>query len=325
MAANLDEWQLKLEGYFENLAEHRKLSNLKIFALEHGLPETVINEIATLLRNEFEERGSRPLDKHWLLWVIYATEQGYQYDGKEYWPSFEIKLPNWNVHNRNRKLISLWFNRFQDTYNGVVPSGAWAEFYCNISGPTTHAVLPLFLRNQFIKRLHKFRYDLKGLNEFNPMSIGRFMAENAYGVSKRLAKFFKNEELVGRIAFAILRPEESKIICDEQLLDVTLNRIVNDLKLSSVGNLRNETSRALTEEFKNISKSKASNTSGDSYASDDLTERSNRPSIRPELRLRRRVHDTWGLFIEIPSFKALADIDEKIHDFLLCARVIIDD
>ena len=87
MSSSLDEWQARLEQHFEALAKSRSDSDLDIFALEHGLNETAVDEISVQLCLRLKN-GLR-LSPHWLLWIIYLTEHGYQYKGDEYWPSFE--------------------------------------------------------------------------------------------------------------------------------------------------------------------------------------------------------------------------------------------
>src|SRR6202035_977905 len=134
MPMPLDAWQSRLEDHFGKLAESRSGSGFPIFALEHGLDHAELDEIGDLLRSELAT-GKR-LSPRWLLWVVYATEQGYGYDGTEYWISFEENTPYWRGYAGARRLRS-FFSEFQKSYNGVIPSGPWADYFCNISGPIT--------------------------------------------------------------------------------------------------------------------------------------------------------------------------------------------
>ena len=77
---------------FESLARFREGSGFQVFAIEHGLGENEIEEMLSLLRQSLRSRPS--LSSHWLLWVIYATELGYSYEGDEYWPSLRGRPPS---------------------------------------------------------------------------------------------------------------------------------------------------------------------------------------------------------------------------------------
>ena len=95
MPTPLDEWQQRLESHFEQLAAARAYSDFPLFALEHGLTEDEFDEITHLLHAQLTD-GWR-LGRHWLVWVVYATELGYDYDGDEYWLSFEQRTPLWRA------------------------------------------------------------------------------------------------------------------------------------------------------------------------------------------------------------------------------------
>lgn len=90
MPMPLQEWQRR---HFTHLSSTRPHSDFPLFVLEHGLSEAEFQEISELLRS----RLALGLDwePHWLLWVVYATELGYDYDGDEYWRSFELRTPRW--------------------------------------------------------------------------------------------------------------------------------------------------------------------------------------------------------------------------------------
>jgi len=97
-----------------------------VFALEHDLskPEFEAASAALLARL----RGGQLLEAHWLMWVVYAAELGYDFDGEEYWQSFEQRTPRW-VTFGNRDLVRTWFRRFHREFAGVEPSGTWAGHF----------------------------------------------------------------------------------------------------------------------------------------------------------------------------------------------------
>src|SRR5260370_36776324 len=93
MPLSLDEWHEYVELHFEELARARHSSGYPLFALEHNLSQEDLDAIGALLKVRLTEGAWLP--RHWLLWVVYATELGYDYDGAEYWTSFEDRTPRW--------------------------------------------------------------------------------------------------------------------------------------------------------------------------------------------------------------------------------------
>ena len=200
MSSSLDEWQIRLEQHFEALAKSRSESGLDIFALEHGLDEDALDEIAAKLRLRL--KNNLRLSPHWLVWVVYSTEHGYRYEGDEYWPPFESQTPGWD--GKKRYQLAQWFKKFQRTYRGVVPTGRWADHFSIISRPITHAILPKYLQNQFARTLYYQRHRLIGLTALDAGDIGRRLAGNADHVSNRFQEFLQQEGLTGRIVLALL-------------------------------------------------------------------------------------------------------------------------
>jgi hypothetical protein len=135
----LEKWQQRLEEHFSRLASTKAASAIPLFALEHGLNEDELREVGSLLRERLS-LGLR-LEPHWLLWVVYATEIGYIYDGEEYWNTFEELTPRWSDRG-SRSQLRFWFEKFRTKFSAVTPSGPWAEWFSIIAWPITHAVLP---------------------------------------------------------------------------------------------------------------------------------------------------------------------------------------
>ena len=119
----LREWQERLERHFEPLARLREGSGFPVFALEHDLSGEEVEEIGSLLRSYL--RKELPIRRYWLPWAIYAAECGYGYDGAEYWVSFGESLPEWSV--RDREELRTCFRKFQQAYDGVLPSGPMGQ------------------------------------------------------------------------------------------------------------------------------------------------------------------------------------------------------
>lgn len=128
----LDHLQRTLETRFEQLSAERA-ENRRIFALEHDHPIDM-GELATELSKQV--RYGTPDARHWLVWVVFATEVGYSYAGAEYWQTFGNRLPAWRQYadnSRNRSQIRVWFRQFSRKYRGVRPSGTWAHQFSIIA------------------------------------------------------------------------------------------------------------------------------------------------------------------------------------------------
>lgn len=199
----LETWQDRLERHFESLARERSQSSFPIFALEHGLSQSELQEISALLRSR--RKAGLPVSPHWLLWVIYATERGYGYAGDEYWQSFEEQTPGWEFNDRYR--IGPWFSKFRKAYSGVVPSGLWATHFRIIAWPITHAILPQYLQRHFARALYDLRFQFASLQNPEPAAAGRLLAASAHNASTRFNEFLQQEELTGRIALALIGKE----------------------------------------------------------------------------------------------------------------------
>ncbi|KPM17701.1 hypothetical protein [Citromicrobium sp. WPS32] len=319
MPEPLEKWQEHLEGHFSALAATRARSGLPIFALEHGLTESELEEIATQLKSRVRS-GSR-LAPHWLLWAIYSAERGYAYAGGEYWHSFEAATPGWEYADRYK--LAGWFKKFQQRYNGVVPSGPWAEQFRIIAWPITHAVLPRYLQRHFAKLLYELRFSLASLTSIDPSNIGRLVATNAHG-SARFDEFLQQEELVGRIVLALLHrdPREG----EEPLLPSTLDRITTDLE--RVRNARDwlrETGRVVSDRFRGIASGSSPRPGSPCQSDGGQSDQQTRPpDIKPRLLLRFVGDDAWSLMLDVPSFKSLATLDADILQFLRRTRCTLN-
>ena len=293
---------------------NRSASNFHIFALEHGLDTDEIAEISTQLRSRLKSR--KRLNRHWLLWVIYSTEHGYQYMGHEYWPSFETQTPWWDGGNRNQ--LARWFKRFQDTFDGVVPTGRWANYFRIISRPITHAILPKYLQYQFARALYDSRYHLASLTSLDPGTVGRVLARRADHASTRFEEFLQQEELTGRIVLALLR--EPSVGTSEPIYPPTLERIVNDL--DEVRNARDwlgETRQQVKDRFTGIGRGLRRD--GGPLPDRDGPDRGlPQLHVRPKVYLSHRGSGKWVAWADIPSFKSMASLSAEYRSFMRRTR-----
>ena len=305
--------QQRVEGHFDALNRIRSASGFPVFALENGLDATSSEQVQSMLRSTLS--GRRPSSRHWLLWVIYATEIGYDYQGDEYWNSFEEQTPGWEYQHRTK--IKTWFRKFQKTYGGIVPSGPWAEHFSIISWPITHAILPLCFQRQFAKLLYDLRFQLVSRTTLDARSIGRLLAVHASHTSTRFKVFLEQEELTGQIVAALLGGEsvEGKLIHPP-----TLERIVTDLeRIRAAHEWLKETRRVISDRFKGIGRG----TGPVILRPIDGQRRRldiSHLAIQPNLLLRHAGADTWSIFLEIKSFRPVAALGAEIRSFMESTR-----
>ena len=317
MPMSLQEWQKRLERHFTQLASTRSHLDSPLFALEHGLSEEEFKEISELLRS----RLALGLDwePHWLLWVVYATELGYDYDGDEYWHSFEQRTPRWRDRG-SRNQLRTWFSRFGTTYHGVKPSGPWAEWFSIIAWPITHAILPKYLQWHFAKTLYNLRYRLASLDALSPNAIGQLLASNAWEASSRFREFLQQEELAGRIVLALLSDRE--VEGQSPIFPQTLERLVSDLeRVQSAREWLQETRRFVADRMKGAGREAVGTwTSPETEDSRGRREAQTVLRLRPTLVLRRSEISTWSAVVEIPCFAGVMRLHPEVRAFLVNTR-----
>ena len=320
--AALDEWKLKLEAHFSALALNRRDAGLPVFAIEHGLDSAELSNIAALLHQQLI-RGEA-LGVHWLLWVVYASELGYDYDGEEYWPSFEQRTPHWRLDMHRRGQLRQWFLQFHKTYEGVRPTGPWATQFSIIAWPITHAVLPKDLQVQLARVLYEQRYFVAEFIDETPMQVGHLIAASAYDASSRLRIFLEQEELAGRIVLALLGSSEQQT--PGSILKATLQRIVSDLEETrdAKGWLREARSTVAGVKIRLGARTGPKSENGtDGVRFVTAAERVECKGIRPRLVLIREALDSWNAAIELPSFAGVASLNAHYATFLRKTRCIV--
>lgn len=320
MSDPLGELQARLETHFAALCQQRAASELPVFVLEHGLSQSECDKIAEALR--YRVKLGLKLSPQWLLWIVHITERGYTYEGDEFWRSIEEQTPGWTF--QHRASVSGWFRKFQTTYQGVVPSGAWAQHFSIIAWPITHAILPRYLQLQFARALFDLRYDLAQIERGDPRSIGQLLATSRSHHSTRFAAFLEQEELAGRIVLALLKEHPSGAEAPIHL--PTLTRIVDNLEqVRSAKHWFNETRQIVKERFKGLGHTGlSSSTTSGSAPKATSAERSSRTDLCPALVLRHLGSGKWGLHMQIPNFLHLAKLSADIGAFLQRSRCRIN-
>ena len=307
----LEHWHDRLDRHFRALADARG-SGLPVFALEHPLTPGEVAQLSSDVRNHMASGCG--LGRHWLPWIVYATEIGYGYTGDEYWHSFEEQTPGWEPHHRY--LLRNQFGKFQTTYHGVKPSGPWAEFFRLIAWPITHAILPKLLQYQFASLIYQLRFQLAGLDTLDSISAGRLLANYGDGTSTRFQQFLQQQELTGRILLSLLGLSPTG--GPEPIYPPTLQRIVADLNAVSATRAWLKDVRTVVDRFKGIGR--GSGTVGDRPRTRNDLDRSLDLSvycdIKPRVFLRHSGGGTWTAAMGIPSFAPVGALSADLRSFL---------
>ena len=303
------------ERHFESLSDLKSSSESPVFALEHSLSEDERSGLIKLFNSPRKYCFLK--DDYWLLWVLYAAEIGYSYDGSEYWPSFGGQYENIETSNRNR--IKKWFIKFKNKYSGVKPTGKWAEHFTIISWPITHAILPTYLQKQFARTLFDLRHNLIALPSLEPLMIGKLLANKVNFPSNRFQEFLEQEELIGRIVLALLG-DEASLKNQPIIYDYTLKRIFNDL--NSINSSRlwlNDTKTYVSDRFKGLGREPIKCRPIDPQKISKLQ------NICPNLILQifsnvEQLEPVWAVWLEFSSFHNLTTIHPKIGNFINSTR-----
>lgn len=311
VSAELGQLQERLVEHFKALSAERGQRKLPVYALEHGLNAEELKSMTTLLKRRLGT-GGYTLSTHWLLWIVFATEQGYDYDGDEYWYTFGQRMPGWD--HGWRPYIRSWFRRFRKEYGGLQPVGPWASNFSIIAWPITHALLPKDLQSQLARSLYSLRYNLVSRLDLPVAELGRYVARMSYGGSSRYENFLQQEALVGSIVLALLghRAEGGASI-----LPLTLDRIVSDLERARSARQWLHDTRKTVESA--MIRGAARNALG-TGTPQKSHEPERKPSIRPSIVLRRTAVDEWTPSIEMPSFTEVADLTPELSGFLRNTR-----
>lgn len=315
MPLPLDSLQSTLDRHFRDLANSRAGSGLPLFAFEHGLNSSQIEELSLHLRARLASGGR--LSNYWLLWVVYAAEIGYGYTGEEYWHSFEEKTLGWELHHRDA--LRDWYRKFQKTYRGVQPSGPWADHFPIIAWPITHAILPKYLQYQFARAIYQNRFRLASLGALDPRTMGRLLAAYTDDPSKRFQQFLQQEELTGRILLGLLG--EMANDASGPIYPSTLQRIVADLDAVRATRAWLKDVRTVVAKFKGIGQGRGPSVN---HAEDEIRNRRSDATasldIRPRIFLRHSGAGNWAVGIAVPNLSPVAALKAELGAILRATR-----
>lgn len=221
----LNGWQERLTEHFSSLHERFDVPDRPIFALEHGLADGELKELAACLQEHTRFTG--PANGHWLVWAVFAAEVGYKFAGDQYWQTFASELPGWIIHE-DRYFIRDAFIKFKRRFGGAEPSGPWANNFTIICWPIANAILPKDLQRHLASVLYEIRHLFTRSVVETPKALGELIDAHSIWTSSRFKQFAGQHELLGRIASALLL---SGLADSKQLiLPETLRRITSDLQ-----------------------------------------------------------------------------------------------
>lgn len=313
-------WQLRLQAHFAILAAKSNICGRPIFAIEHGLNSAEIEELLSVARTELVSDGLH--SDHWLLWVVYAAEYGYRFDGLQFWEDFSEQTPDWYL-NGDRKRIRDWFRRFQSDFGGIRPRGRWASHFSIISWPITHAILPKDLQRRLARALYEAQYELRRVAGRPLEEVGRALANTVHDGSQRFLLFLEQEELVGQIVVSLLGSADETSAGIEP---TTLRRISHDL--STMRDARDwikqaqKTWRSREPQFR-VAGSIGRTSNISSPCNSDKPASSHTISLTPTIEAQQVSGGLWRLELTIPSFGDIAALDPQFRDFLRTTRVSV--
>lgn len=302
VASDLDSLEAFLIAHFTALAASKcsaGADNL-VFAIEHGIDPEEIHPLGRQLSNEITRLGTLN-DRHWLCWVVHATEIGYGFTGYEFWQTFAERKPRWDVHS-HPKILRSWFNRFATQFKGVQPSGRWSTHFPYISWPITHALLPKDMQMRLARAMYDARYPMAREMVRTPEVLGCLIEKQDDQSSSRFTLFLKNHELVGRIALSLLGSDFGQSAAIHQQ---TLERISADLSTTALAaEWMTETQRVLNPVFgKLVGAARTSRPRG--QVENDVAQLHERELSPATLLLRRFGSASWSVYLAPPSLLPL--------------------
>lgn len=320
MSNDATAWQSRLEEHFAKSSLRSEQSGRPIFAIEHGLEIEEIESLKSVVRKSIKAEGLNP--DFWLLWVVYAAEHGYAFDGIEFWEGFGERTQGWHAAG-DRKQIRDWFRRFGAQYRGISPSGRWANHFSIISWPITHAILPKDLQRRLAKALYEAQYELQRVADRPTAEIGRTLSRAIQQSSQRFRLFLEQEEMLGQIVISLLgTPEEAAAGIDSMTL-VRISRDLNSMRdAQDWVRQAQKTWRAASPQFKIVNPiNSAAEKLKDQAAEDDRA--SKLISLIPVLEAQQVGGGQWQFELTVPSFNDVASLNIDFFKFLHDTRIAI--
>jgi hypothetical protein len=319
---DLTHWNERLARHFADLRQaRRRETDLPLFALEHGLNQTELQQLSEAIR--WQIQSAAPARAHALAWIAYAAEIGYRYSGDEYWQTFEAETPGWTIRG-DRSWIRARFRAFHADFGGAVPTGAWAEHFSIICWPITHAILPRDLQQQLARILYELRHSFSKELLESPTLLGEAIAARSWNTTARFQKLAQETALVGQIAAALLL--QGNIGTDTMIHRATLQRIGQDLDRERLAREWLKDARRFAQERAHI-RGLAVGRSREPAPREPEDARAEATALGIEPRLVLRPTDafnvSWEVSLEIPDLSHLLHKFPSARDVLAGSRCVV--
>jgi len=324
MRVEISHWQNRLEKHFEELREKRSSISPEhpIYGLEHGLGKEELKSLSRAIKERILH--GPPHDDQWLVWIVYATEIGYDYAGDEYWQTFERETPGWTQYG-DRYWLRKCFFWFHKKYGGARPTGRWAEHFSIICWPITHAILPKDLQRQLALILFELRHSFSAQLFESPTTLGERIAARGWNATSRFQNFAEETQLVGQIGAALLL--QGKFGTAGILQEATLQRIGEDLDRERRAREWLRKARKTAEKRAHIRGLSFDHGRFSPTESSLEKARSEVQELGIEPRLILRPKDAqrkiWDVLLEIPDFSHLMFHFPAFRDILTGSRCVV--
>lgn len=302
---DLARFHRQLQDHFERLRAGRPVDS-PVFAIEHGMETNEVSTMAGLVDRRV--RTGHSMHSTWLPLLVVAAEAGYEYDGGSYWPLLRARLPSWGLNDR--EMLRTYFRRFVAEYGAFEPAGPWADKFNIIAWPVSHAVLPRVFLSQLAEILYRLREELAVEEITEPARLGRIIETNALHASNRFREQASNVDVIGRIASALLTPDDAPT--STVLLPDTVERIAADLAEHSEARRWLDAARASSKTVFAGTRAPASGRTG----ADDKSTAA--PGLDISLEEGRQ---GLRLVAEVPALKHFAESNDELRQFLMRGRV----
>lgn len=320
----LQQWQNHLDKTYAMLdAERNQKKGKPFFVLEHGLNEIDLVEVYNLVI----EHGHNDLsfEEIELPFIVFATEIGFEYedarhdraeDTSDYWPMFDLKIPNWRKKGKNYRFFKYAFseyliNKYKNVY---LPDGAWFDSFPYISWPVYQAILCKDARQDLIRLMNRLNQEEDLGSITSPLELGEKLGREItrrveQNQSLRLDQFQDQERLLGEIAYSIVKPENDMQV--DFLSTYALGRIKESLPkelLEVVNSIRENISRTVSR--RQSSRSNSAN-ARNSYQGTYANRLSGEIKIDGD-----KSSDYWQLKMNLPKLRIFESVVSNLREIL---------
>jgi hypothetical protein len=320
----------KLEKYEEMLKTHftKKRDNnpnSELYLLDHPLNESEIIEMEMELKKHWDGHDNSYFETQFkLCYLVSLTELAFEFNGQRFWPEAEKKFSAvgypfyWDGYSqyKAKPRINEFYLNFQEEFNGVVPLGRWADTYCYMSRPITHAILPRNLQDKLFKFIRDSLESLDSESFETPKKLGEEIQKNYKArelqENSQFDTLFEHPTLLGTLVFNIAEKKPTIPEAVEELVNLeprTFERIKERLNDTYRDGIKFRAGKALKKR-----KLMSLDGSGDGTERTKEKQRKNRKDgIYFSMNLEKiSDRDEWLLNLNLPKIKNHQSLDSDI-------------